>query len=61
MMYTVRDIMQKSKRFVDWLDNIPSVPAAAGAFLLGLVLSVKFVIIVVLIVAAYVAILYYNK
>ena len=60
-MYTVRDIMQKSKRFVDWLDKIPSVPAAAGAFLLGLVLSVKFVIIVVLIVAAYVAILYYNK
>lgn len=60
-MYSVKDAMQVGKRFVDWLDKIPSVPAAAGAFLLGLALSVKFVVIVVIVVIAYAAIQFYNK
>jgi hypothetical protein len=54
-------VVGKLSPFIKWLDGIPSVPAASGAFIVGLLVP-KFVVwLVIILVIAYAGIKFLDK
>ena len=54
-------LIKKGAGAVKWLDGIPSVPAAAGAFMVGLITPNWVLVLVVIGIIAYTVIKYNDK
>ena len=52
--------MQKAEQFVNWLDGVPSVPAAIGGLLVGLVVP-KTIVFLAIVVAVVYGVIKFNS
>ena len=56
---SLMDLVKKAGGAVEWLDDIPSIPAAAGAFIVGL-LTPKWVVGIVIVGVIIYGVIKYN-